>query len=136
IIGGAGGGGQRLAGILNDHSELGFNLLGFVDNLKAPGVIGPLKNVARILASNVVDEMMIALPVKKFYPQINKITRIAEEQGIVVRFCSELFDLRRARTRANQLGDLSLFPPHTAPMSTWGVNCKRMIDIVGAAVLL
>jgi len=136
IIVGAGARGQRLAGILNDHPELGFNLLGFVDNLKATGVIGPLKDVARILASNVVDEMMIALPVKKFYPQINKITRIAEEQGIVVRFCSELFDLRRARTRAEQLGDLSVFTLYTAPVSTWGVNCKRMIDIVGAAVLL
>src|SRR5262249_5402466 len=136
IIVGAGPRGQHLADILNHHPELGFSLLGFVDDMKAPGVIGPLEEIARILASNVVDEMMIALPVKKFYPQINQITRIAEEQGIIVRFCSELFDLRRARTRAEQLDDVPVFTLYTAPLSTWGGTCKRMIDIAGAAALL
>ncbi len=136
IIAGAGRRGQHLTGILKNHPELGFNLLGFIDNLKAPGVIGPLEDTARILADNVVDEIMIALPVKKFYSQIKEITRIAEEQGIVVRFCSELFDLRHARTRAEQLGDLPVFTLYTAPLSIWRVTCKRIIDIAGAAALL
>jgi exopolysaccharide biosynthesis polyprenyl glycosylphosphotransferase len=136
IIVGAGPRGQYLADILNDHPELGFNLLGFVDNLKAPGVIGPLEDIARILAGNVVNEVMIALPVKNFYPQIDEITRIAEEQGIVVRFCSEMFDLRRARARAEQLDDLPVFTLYTVPLSAWRGTCKRMIDVTGAAVLL
>ncbi|MGH9841998.1 MAG: sugar transferase [Blastocatellia bacterium] len=136
IIAGAGPRGQRLAGNLNNHPELGLNLLGFVDDLKAPGVIGPLENLAQILADNVVDELMIALPVKDFYTQINEITRIAEEQGVVVRFCSELFNLRRARARAEQLDDLPVFTLHTAPLSAWRGACKRMIDIAGAAALL
>src|SRR5262245_24013201 len=133
IIVGAGPRGQHLADILNHHPELGFSLLGFVDDMKAPGVIGPLEEIARILASNVVDEMMIALPVKKFYPQINQITRIAEEQGIIVRFCSELFDLRRARTRAEQLDDVPVFTLYTAPLSTGGGTCMRMRDAAGWA---
>jgi len=136
IIVGAGPRGQHLAGILNNHPELGFNLLGFIDNLKAPGVIGPLEDTARILAGNVVDEAMIALPVKDFYPQINEITRIAEEQGIIVRFCSELFDLRHARTRAEQIDDLPVLTLYIAPLSDWRGDCKRMIDVVGGAALL
>jgi exopolysaccharide biosynthesis polyprenyl glycosylphosphotransferase len=136
IIVGAGPQGQRLAEMFDHHPELGLNLLGFVDDLKAPGVIGPLEDLAQILAGNVVDELMIALPVKKFYPQINEITRIAEEQGVVVRFCSELFNLRRARVRAEQLDDLPVFTLYTAPLSTWRVTCKRVIDVVGAAALL
>jgi exopolysaccharide biosynthesis polyprenyl glycosylphosphotransferase len=136
IIVGAGRRGQQLTGILKNHPELGLNLLGFIDNLKAPGVIGPFEEAARILAANVVDEIMIALPVKKFYSQINEITRIAEEQGIVVRFCSELFDLHHARMRAEQLDDLPVFTLYCAPLSTWGITCKRMIDITGAAALL
>lgn len=136
IIVGAGPQGQRLAEILNHHPELGLNLLGFIDDLKVPGVIGPLEELAQILADNVVDELMIALPIKDFYPKINEITRIAEEQGVVVRFCSELFNLRRARVRAEQLDDLPVFTLYTAPLSAWRAACKRMIDITGAAVLL
>jgi exopolysaccharide biosynthesis polyprenyl glycosylphosphotransferase len=136
IIVGAGPQGQRLAEVLDHHPELGLNLLGFVDDLKAPGVIGPPEDLAQILADNVVDEVMIALPVKKFYQQINEVTRIAEEQGIVVRFCSELFNLRRARVRAEQLDDLPVFTLYTAPLSDWRGACKRVIDIAGAAALL
>ena len=136
IIVGAGPQGQRLAEILNHHPELGLNLLGFIDDLKVPGVIGPLEELAQILADNVVDELMIALPVKDFYPQINEIARIAEEQGVVVRFCSELFNLRRARVRGEQLDDLPVFTLYTAPLSAWRGDCKRVIDVVGAAALL
>ena len=136
IIVGAGPQGQRVAKLLNHHPELGLNLLGFINDQKVPGVIGPLKELAQILADNVVDELMIALPVKDFYPQINEITRIAEEQGVVVRFCSELFDLRRARVRAEQLDDLPVFTLYTAPLSAWPATCKRMIDVAGAVALL
>jgi exopolysaccharide biosynthesis polyprenyl glycosylphosphotransferase len=136
IIVGAGPQGQRLAEVLDHHPELGLNLLGFVDDLKAPGVIGPLADLAQILAGNVVDEVMIALPVKKFYPQINEVTRIAEEQGIVVRFCSELFNLRLARARAEQLDDVPVLTLYTVPPSNWRSACKRLIDVIGATLLL
>jgi len=104
--------------------------------LKAPGVIGPLENTACILAQNVVDEVMVALPVKNFYPQINEIIRTSEEQGIVVRFCSELFDLRHARTRAEQIDDLPVLTLYMAPLSDWRGACKRMVDVVGGGALL
>jgi exopolysaccharide biosynthesis polyprenyl glycosylphosphotransferase len=136
IIVGAGPRGQHLADVLNNHPELGFHLLGFIDDLKAPGVIGPLKDAAQILAENVVDEMMIALPVKTFYTQINEITRIAEEQGIIVRFHTELFDLRLARARAEQLDDIPMLTLFTGPPLDWSSKCKRLIDIAAATVLL
>lgn len=138
IIVGAGPRGQHLAEVLNHHPELGLHLLGFIDDMKAPGVIGPLEDAAQILTENVVDEMMIALPVKTYYQQISQITRIAEEQGVVVRLHSELFDLNVARTRAEQLDDVPVLTLYTVPPRDWSHACKRLIDIAvaGAALIL
>jgi exopolysaccharide biosynthesis polyprenyl glycosylphosphotransferase len=138
IIVGAGPRGQHLAEVLNHHPELGFHLLGFIDDMKSPGVIGPLEDAAQILTENVVDEMMIALPIKTYYQQISQITRIAEEQGVVVRLHSELFDLNVARTRAEQLDDVPVLTLYTVPPRSWSGACKRMMDVAvaGAALIL
>ncbi len=136
IIVGAGDRGQHLAKILNNHPELGFNLLGFIDDMKAPGVIGPLKSIAQTLDDNIVDEMMIALPIRSFYNEVFETIRIAEEQGIVVRFYSELFKLPLARARAEQLDDVPVLTLYTGPPLNWQSSCKRLIDIIGATALL
>jgi exopolysaccharide biosynthesis polyprenyl glycosylphosphotransferase len=136
IIVGAGPRGQRLAEILRDRPELGFNLLGFVDNLKAPGVIGRPKDIAQILDDNVVNEIMIALPIKSHYEEVSQILSAAEEQGIIVRLDSELFDLRLARARAEQLDDVPVLTLYTGPPQSWRSACKRLIDIIGATALL
>jgi exopolysaccharide biosynthesis polyprenyl glycosylphosphotransferase len=136
IIAGAGPRGQHLADILHDRPELGFNLLGFVDNVKAPGVIGPPKNIAQILDDNVVNEILIAMPIKSRYEEVNEIIRTAEEQGIIVRLDSELFDLRLARARAEQLDDVPVLTLYSGPQSNFWSACKRLIDIAGSTALL
>jgi exopolysaccharide biosynthesis polyprenyl glycosylphosphotransferase len=136
IIVGAGPRGQRLLKILSNHPELGFNLLGFVDNLKAPGVIGPLKNMAQILADNIVDELMIALPIRSHYEEVSEIIRIAEEQGITIRLDSELFDRRLARARADQLDDVPVLTLYSGPPLNWSSTCKRLMDIIGSIASL
>jgi exopolysaccharide biosynthesis polyprenyl glycosylphosphotransferase len=136
IIAGAGPRGQHVADILHDRPELGFNLLGFVDNVKAPGVIGPPKNIAQILNDNVVNEIMIALPIKSRYEEVGEIIRTAEEQGVVIRLDSELFDLRLARARAEQLDDVPVLTLYSGPQSNFWSACKRLIDVAGSIALL
>lgn len=136
LIVGAGHRGQRIAEVINDHPELGYHLLGFVDNQKAPGVVGKLEDFAQILAENIVDEVMLALPVKNFYAEINQIIQLAEEQGIVVRLHAELFNHKLARARAEQLDEVPVLTLYTAPRSDWSAACKRALDLLGAGTLL
>jgi exopolysaccharide biosynthesis polyprenyl glycosylphosphotransferase len=136
IIVGAGPRGQHLADILHDHPELGFNLIGFVDNTRSPGVIGPLNELAQILDDHIVNEIMIALPIKSYYEELREIVHIAEEQGVVVRFDSELFDLHLARARAEYLDGVPMLTLYGGPPSNWRSDCKRMIDLLGATALL
>lgn len=136
LIVGAGPRGQQMAEVINRHPELGYHLLGFVDNQKCPGVIGGLDEFAQILAEQIVDEVMIALPVKTFYAEINEVIRLAEEQGIVVRLHAELFSPKLARARAEQLDDVPVLTLFTVPPPDWRAVCKRALDFTGAAVLL
>ncbi len=136
LIVGAGPRGQRMAEVINRHPELGYHLLGFIDDQKAPGVVGKLDQFAGILAEQIVDEVLIALPVKSYYAEINEIIRLAEEQGIVVRLHAELFNHKLARARAEQLDDVPVLTLYTAPPGDWRATCKRALDVLGATALL
>ncbi len=136
IIVGSGPRGQEMAEVLANHPELGFNLLGFVDDLPRPGTIGRLEDLAAILSRHVVDEVLIALPVKSYYEQIREIIRITEEQGIVVRIHSLLFDLRLARARAEELDRIPVLTHYIGPALSWRRVLKGGVDLVGALVLL
>lgn len=136
LIVGAGPRGQRMAEVINRHPELGYHLLGFIDDQKAPGVIGKLDQFAAVLAEQIVDEVMIALPVKTYYKEINEITSFAEEQGIVVRLHAELFSPKLAHARAEQLDDIPVLTLFTVPPPDWRAVCKRTLDVLGAAALL
>lgn len=136
LIVGAGPRGQQMAEVINRHPELGYHLLGFIDDQKAPGVVGKLEEFARILAEQIVDEVMIALPVKSFYAEINQIIELAEEQGVVVRLHSELFNHKLARARAEQLDDVPVLTLFTVPPPDARAVCKRALDLLGASALL
>jgi exopolysaccharide biosynthesis polyprenyl glycosylphosphotransferase len=136
VIVGTGPRAQQLAAMIREHPELGYRLVGFIDNVAQPGVIGTLDHMADILRDNVVDEMMIALPIKTFYEEMENIVQVGAEQGITVRLHSDLFSVRLTRAVAEQLDETPILSLYTSPEYSWGFVCKRVIDVGGAAALL
>ena len=136
VIVGTGPRAQQLAEMIEQHTELGYVLVGFIDNVQQPGVIGTLDHMAEILRDNVVDEMMIALPIKTFYEEMENIVQVAAEQGITVRMHSDLFTVNLTRAVAEQLDDQPMLSLYTGPAYGWGFRCKQTIDFAGALVLL
>ena len=56
----------------------------------------------RFLREHVVDEVVIALPMESSYGQAARIATLCEEQGIMVRLLSDIFNLRLAHSRAEE----------------------------------
>jgi len=59
--------------------------------------------------------------------------------GIVIRFISNLFDLKKARSRAEEFDGDSLITHYTGGLEGWPVVFKRVVDIVfslGVIILL
>lgn len=136
IIIGAGPRGQKLVKLVKENPSVGYQFLGYIDDLDVPGVLGKLSQIPSILADNIVDEIIICLPIKTFYERIQSITEVAEEQGITVRIYSDLFNLRLSKAVAGEIGDAPILSIYATRLSEWQAFVKSSIDFVVALALL
>jgi exopolysaccharide biosynthesis polyprenyl glycosylphosphotransferase len=135
VIVGTGARARQMERMIATRPELGYTLVGFIDDADGPGVIGRLDRLAEILSASVVDEMIVTLPIKTFYEQMETIVRVAAEQGITVRVYSDLFSVGSTRAVAEQLDETPVISLYTGPDSGWGFVLKEVMDFVGALAL-
>jgi exopolysaccharide biosynthesis polyprenyl glycosylphosphotransferase len=89
-----------------------------------------------IIADQPVDEVLVALPIDKYGPLVDTIVRQCEEQGIIVRVRSEMFNLQVAKSYADDLQGVPVMTIQSGPADSWQLVTKRLIDIVVSAALL
>jgi exopolysaccharide biosynthesis polyprenyl glycosylphosphotransferase len=135
---------QRIQG----KPELGYRILGFADeewagmeDFKKQGyhLVSDLDALPTYVRRNVVDEVVLALPIRSFHTLASTIAGACEQQGIIVRFMPNIFDLKEAKHRTDELGhDEGLVSHDTTMADAWGLAIKRAIDIVvsGVAIIL
>ncbi len=113
VIIGTGERAQDFARKVKQSPELGYNIRGFIDDpwsglekFQGNGWrhLGSLNDFQEILGKNVIDEVVISLPVKSHYDKISAIINLCEQQGIIIRFLSDLFDLKIAKSYIDQPG--------------------------------
>lgn len=136
VIIGAGNRGQQIVKLIKENPEIGYHFAGFVDDLDEPEVIGSLDEISKVLAENVIDEVIICLPIKTFYDRMETVARAAEEQGITVRIYSDLFNLRLARAVAGEIGEAPILSLYATRQTDLQMLVKNVIDFMGALVLL
>jgi exopolysaccharide biosynthesis polyprenyl glycosylphosphotransferase len=127
------------------RSELGYQLMGFADNprvipsnehLTRYGLVSDLAGVPAFLRAHVVDEVVMSLPVKSLYAEAALIVAACEEQGIIVRFLSSIFENRPGRAHVDQLDDLPVVTVSRNDPHSVAVGVKRALDISVSALLL
>jgi exopolysaccharide biosynthesis polyprenyl glycosylphosphotransferase len=126
------------------RSDFGYRLVGYVDSksrfnnngLSNIPWLGDVKDLPRIIANEVIDEVFIALPIKSQYSQIEAAITMLEEQGIMVHLFSDLFPHKLARSRAWEFEGTPVLSLHSAPPLSWRTEAKRLIDFFGSAILL
>lgn len=136
VVIGAGPRGQRIVELIHENPEIGYEFIGYIDDLDEPRTLGPLSEVDRVLAENIIDEVIICLPIKTYYDRMESIARAAEEQGITVRVYSDLFNLKLARSVAGELGDAPILSLYPTPIAPWKILAKQLIDFVAGILLL
>jgi exopolysaccharide biosynthesis polyprenyl glycosylphosphotransferase len=117
-----------------------YEVVGFVDepvNANASfervsdQTIGTLDELEHILMRQVVDEVVIALPVKSRYQQIQRVIDICERAGVQAKYGADLFEGTVASGRYHAHGDRSFVAIHGAP-DDYRLVVKRCIDVIGA----
>lgn len=135
----------RLAQKLLSKPEIGYRLAGFVDdsdintleftNSGYP-LVADFKSFPEYIRNNAVDEVLICLPMKSHYEYAAGIISHCEEHGIIVRFLSDLFNLKLAWSRTDQFERESIITLCTGHMSEGGLVVKRVLDFVLSILLI
>lgn len=130
---------------LRARPELGYELLGFVDDdwygmaeFRQSGerLITGFDELVDFLRSNVIDEVVIALPLSSSYQQSATIVRACEQQGITVRFLSDIFNLSLARSHVELFEDEPVMTLRAGAMQGGAVVLKRALDFSLSLILL
>ena len=132
---------------IESRPELGYRISGFVDRVwegvpdfqkSGYQIVTDLDGFSAYLREHVVDEVVISLPLKSQYRTASRIAALSEEQGIVVRYLPDIFDLKSSRMKTDSLEGLPLVSNYTGAMEGWQVEVKRLLDILisGIGLLL
>lgn len=122
-----------------------YELLGFVDtrwanhgdtDFKNRYPLIPLKNLDRYLRENVVDEVIVCLPVKSSYGRYTEIIDLCAKQGILVRILADFFFISLAKSRLEYFEDSAVMTLYTGNMNSDMLIIKRMVDIMLSLILM
>jgi len=121
------------------HSTV--KLLGFVDDQPvsemAPDVasryLGTIEDLSDLLLRNVVDELLIAMPMKSCYDKAQQAVAIAEQVGVHVAFMHDMYTttIKQAAHRDQELFN-DFVPFHEHYVTRQAV--KRVFDVVGSLI--
>jgi len=80
--------------------------------------------------------VVIALPMESSYGKAARIAMLCEEQGIIVRMLSDLFNLRVAHSRAEEFAGESVTTLCAGAPDAWQHLCKRTLDVSVSLVVM
>lgn len=130
---------------IESRPELGYVISGFVDvdwkecdEFQKTGysLVADFNGFTEFIRNNVVDEVLISLPVKSYYQETTRIVNACEKQGILVRHLSNIFDTKPANSKVKYFEGESFVSNYTGSMAGWQMIVKGMLDKILSAVLL
>jgi len=143
VIVGTGPRASQFAGIIESKPELGYRILGFVDQpwaglqdfINSGYSMCDFDGLEQLLRSNVVDEVVIALPIRTLHMQAARVAAMCELQGIKIRVFSDLFDSRLVSARADDVLGGLLISRIRGLEEGWRADAKRGFDILISSAL-
>ena len=130
---------------IQSKPELGYRIIGFADQgwdgieqFRDSGyrLVCNLDELPNFFRKTVVDEVLIALPIRSFHDEAARIATLCEEQGILFRLLPNLFDLKRSRHWTEELEGQSLVTHHNGISEGWQLILKRVLDFAIALVAI
>jgi Undecaprenyl-phosphate glucose phosphotransferase len=143
LIAGSGELGRVVADKILEHRELGFQIVGFVDD-RAVGdhlgyrglpLLGTLDDAPAIAARDAVDHLYIALPPEQHLRMLDLIENTSREM-VDVRVVPDLLQVLALRARLEDLDGVPVININDTPLQGFNSILKRAIDIVISSAAL
>ena len=141
VIVGAGEIGRTVMRTIVARPDLGYRVVGFVDDNPDKGytdigrfkALGPLDNLPVILDEERPDEVIITLP-WMYHRKIMGIVRECEQRNVRPRIVPDLFQMSLTQVNVEDLGGVPLIGVRAISISKGALLVKRAVDILGAVV--
>ena len=141
VIVGAGEVGRRVIRTIVARSNLGYKIMGYVDDNpdKGGASIGRIEGLGAIdqlgagLDNMEVDEVIITLPWTQ-HRRILSVLRECELRGIKARIVPDFFQLSLSQVESSDLGGVPLISVRKIAFSPVALFSKRALDVLGALV--
>jgi exopolysaccharide biosynthesis polyprenyl glycosylphosphotransferase len=125
---------------VRDHPETGYQVVGFVDsnpNIESPEIramhLGTLDEFESLLMHRNIDTVLITLPTKSRYDEIQEAIRVCERVGVESQYLADIFQRSLARQSYEQAGPM---PAVTMKVVHDDVRLlvKRTFDMMAASL--
>jgi Undecaprenyl-phosphate glucose phosphotransferase len=143
LIAGSGELGRLVADKIIEHRELGYQIVGFVDD-KASGdhlgyrglpLLGTIEEAADIAAREAVDHLYVALPPEQ-HVQMLQLIESTSRECVDVKVVPDLLQVIALRARLEDLDGLPVININDVPLQGFNAMLKRGIDIAISAAAL
>jgi Undecaprenyl-phosphate glucose phosphotransferase len=144
LIVGVGDLGRMVADRILEHSELGFKLVGFVDDRAAAAdtigyrglpLLGATAEVGEIAARERIDEIYVAFPIEEHIKMLG-VVEVASRECINVHVVPDLLQFIALRARLEDLDGLPLISINDVPLRGLNNVLKRLVDVVLSAIVV
>lgn len=139
-------GSGRLGKMIMQHiaasPNLGYSIVGFLHDMHEPAgdfgrfrMLGTLDDLALVIRSMQVDEVIIALP-SELHQQTIRSVRLCERLGASFMLVPELYELSLSRIDMVAIEGIPLLGIKQKPLNTVQRALMRVTDIIGAVLVL
>jgi Undecaprenyl-phosphate glucose phosphotransferase len=132
LIVGTGNLGQNLARRIIAHPELGFDLVGFVDDnpqSQTKGILGPIREIQKIIQANAIDQIFIALPLNN-HQTIETLMESLGEEVVDIKVVPDFLRFMQLNAGIEDLDGLPIISLRETPMIGWNRFLKRVLDLI------
>lgn len=143
LIAGAGDLGRVVADRILEHRELGYQIVGFVDD-KAGGdhlgyrglpLLGSLADAAEVVTNEKIDDLYVALPLEEHMKLLDLVESTSRE-GVDVKVVPDLLQFIALRARLEDLDGVPVINLNDVPLQGVSAFVKRVLDIVISTIAL
>jgi len=130
---------------IQSRPELGYRIIGFADqewagmeemqNCGWKRVCG-LEELRDFLRRSVVDEVVLTIPLRSFHDLASSVASMCEQQGIILRVLSDLFNLKQSVPAVEEFDHATMVAHSGTLMDGWPLIIKRTLDFVVSLLLL
>src|SRR4029079_17839418 len=142
LIAGAGDLGRVVADKVLEHRELGFKIVGFIDDRAGDHIgyrgiplLGSLTDADDIVRREGVDHLYVALPLEEHVKMLDLI-EMTNREGVDIHVVPDLLQFIALRARLENLDGVPIISLNDVPLRGLNSVLKRAIDVAISATAL